>query len=151
MKRCPSGYYVLPFFRCQYEGDDGTKPDPETLLPEPGRSLPLFECSDGQERVHYTLMYDGVKDCGDGSDEDSSFSASESTVFRCPTSAQYVLNDGKCDGRRDCVDGGDESPETCGAEGCKQGALKAASLTRSSTPVWRRASLPTAPTSTVGV
>ena len=123
VKRCPSGYYVLPFFRCQYEGDDGTKPDPETLLPEPARSLPLFECSDGQEQVHYTLMYDGVKDCGDGSDEDSSLSASESTVFQCPTSAQYVLNDGKCDGRRDCVDGGDESPETCGAEGCKQGAL----------------------------
>ena len=117
VKRCPSGYYVLPFHPC--DDEKGGETTQETAKPQSPRRLPMFACADRQKQIDYSLVYDGLNDCIDGSDEVESLRVF-GPLFRCKTSQQYLLQDDTCDGNPNCRDGSDEDPDLCVGD-CRRG------------------------------
>ncbi|KAK7485638.1 hypothetical protein BaRGS_00023087, partial [Batillaria attramentaria] len=62
---CPAGHLTHNFLACDVQSACWSRDDPSVSC-----LAPLFTCTNGYERVHYTFVCDYRPDCSDASDED---------------------------------------------------------------------------------
>ncbi|KAK7473479.1 hypothetical protein BaRGS_00035266 [Batillaria attramentaria] len=100
---CPAGHVTHDFLACDLQSDCWSRDDSSASCP-----APLFTCTNGFERVHYTFVCDYRPDCGDGSDENFCvFPPCRVTEFSCGNKQCLPLGR-QCDSVEQCVNGADE-------------------------------------------
>ncbi|KAK7475462.1 hypothetical protein BaRGS_00033281, partial [Batillaria attramentaria] len=101
--QCPAGHVTHDFLACDAQSACWSRDDPSVSC-----LAPLFTCTNGFERVHYTFVCDYRPDCSDASDENFCvFPTCRMSEFSCGNK-QCLPYWQQCDKVEQCANGADE-------------------------------------------